>query len=664
VRNSRLFALTFAVLMIAAARSEGSEDLTDTASQKTASPEAKKAIDASFIPEDCFLALVVHPKRLAESPLAAKIPKETADWMFHWAAGKRGFDLRGVEDFISIVAPCEPVDESERKQPDSQPRIIGARLWKGATIIRFAEPIAKKELMAKMFKDYDLDPQQATYERRTYCRGRLRYFSPSGRDLAVYFPDKRTIVFAENEPLLKKMLSASEGKGNLAERLRQLSADNDLVMILTTQGAGESLKGPAKQLAPEMPPGIRDILEASELGKVATITVDLRSDPVATLLVEASSEEDAAKLQSRIEKSLATMKSMVTGDRDAIITNGPPAFGKWIVEFVEQVFDGITLARDGAKVTGALKRPKALDSLPDFITAGVAIARASQDRLNRRGQSEGEVGMVVIYEVDSGKSPGASKLPAPEMHKLLAALDERLNPVGRRSGVIRLLDDGRIEVSIFRADRGVMQRIADLLPRPGTLEFRILANKHDHAKLIERAKVEPKSNALHDDAGNRLAWWVPVERGQEKTVNAYNDIATRTTTKDGHDTLEVLIVDDEFDVNGRYLQSVGLAMDDRARPCVSLNFNRVGSALFGRLTGKDVPDRDAGVTRKLGIILDGTLHSAPTIMASIWTHAIIEGDFTDEQARDLADVLHAGELPTAIRKVKQQFIDAERPPTP
>jgi hypothetical protein len=107
------------------------------------------------------------------------------------------------------------------------------------------------------------------------------------------------------------------------------------------------------------------------------------------------------------------------------------------------------------------------------------------------GGANRQVGMIVVYEVYDQKTGVAEKLDATGMQALTATIDRRLNPGYRKSGRVRPLDDGRIEVSIFRAETAEMQRITDLLPRPGTLEFRILANDHDHQQLIAQAEAGP-----------------------------------------------------------------------------------------------------------------------------------------------------------------------------
>jgi SecD/SecF fusion protein len=407
------------------------------------------------------------------------------------------------------------------------------------------------------------------------------------------------------------------------------------------------------------------LLDAPDLVHAIVLTADLRKDSVAELGVEAGDADSAVKLKELIDGALAAGKSSFGDERDTFAEGFPPGVGPWLVELVGQVLDGVTLAQEGEKVAATLKRPEALAKLPEVITLMAEAKREERRRVERRVQTPGEVGMIVVYEVDADKVQPGSKLSDAGMQPLLAAIDRRLNPAGRTSGRVRPLDDGRIEVSIFRAEPEVMQRIADLLPRPGTLEFRILANDHDHPALIERAKAEPDSRRLRDNSGNLLGWWVPVQEGKEKSVSSYKDIATRTVTRDDREVLEVLVVKGPFDVTGAYLKrAVPDVNPHSGRDCVAFTLDATGGQRFGRLTESNLPDEAQGVRRALGIMVDGELFSAPIIMGKVSEEAQITGDFTQEEAQDLADLLNAGSLPVAIRKVEQRVVDAEQQPSP
>ncbi len=79
---------------------------------------------------------------------------------------------------------------------------------------------------------------------------------------------------------------------------------------------------------------------------------------------------------------------------------------------------------------------------------------------------------------------------------------------------------------------------------------------------------------------------------------------------------------------------------------VSLSFDPRGTKIFDRITAENVK-------RRLAIVLDGTIYSAPVIQERIsGGEAQITGDFSPEQASDLAIVLRAGSLPAPVKVIQ------------
>ena len=267
---------------------------------------------------------------------------------------------------------------------------------------------------------------------------------------------------------------------------------------------------------------------------------------------------------------------------------------------------------------------------------------------------ERPIRMILVYEVEPASTADES---AVDLQKLAAAMDRRVNP-GARRGRVDVLDEGRIEVGLFDDDPVKVERMDRVIRAVGTLEFRVLANDRDHAVLIEQAKKTDASR-IYDERRNLLAWWVPLTTGKELGLEVFpGGLQRETGTEDGK-TTEVLVVNDSFNVNGSYLVRATTGSDQRNRPSISLRFNKRGGQLMRGLTGDNLPDKTRGFSRKLGIILNGAIHSAPGIQAVIGERAEITGDFTQEEVENLADVLNAGSLPAKIKKVSQRKVNGE-----
>jgi len=83
---------------------------------------------------------------------------------------------------------------------------------------------------------------------------------------------------------------------------------------------------------------------------------------------------------------------------------------------------------------------------------------------------------------------------------------------------------------------------------------------------------------------------------------------------------------------------------------VAITFSAGGAQRFGEIT-------EQSVGRHLAIILDGTVYSAPRINERIpGGRAVITGQFTVDQARDLAIVLREGALPAAVSILEERTV--------
>ncbi|HDO31429.1 MAG TPA: protein translocase subunit SecD, partial [Desulfobacteraceae bacterium] len=88
------------------------------------------------------------------------------------------------------------------------------------------------------------------------------------------------------------------------------------------------------------------------------------------------------------------------------------------------------------------------------------------------------------------------------------------------------------------------------------------------------------------------------------------------------------------------------------QPYVSLDLTGRGGKIFGTITGKNVGKR-------LAIILDGVVRSAPVIREKILGgSAQISGGFTHEEATDLAIVLRVGALPAPVEIIQNMTVGA------
>jgi preprotein translocase subunit SecD len=96
-------------------------------------------------------------------------------------------------------------------------------------------------------------------------------------------------------------------------------------------------------------------------------------------------------------------------------------------------------------------------------------------------------------------------------------------------------------------------------------------------------------------------------------------------------------------ITGANLTSAEVRPDEQGGWLVAFSLDSEGARIFGDFTG-------ANVGKRLAIVLDDTVFSAPVIRSKIGEgRGQIEGSFTADTARDLAIVLRAGALPAPVQ---------------
>lgn len=102
-------------------------------------------------------------------------------------------------------------------------------------------------------------------------------------------------------------------------------------------------------------------------------------------------------------------------------------------------------------------------------------------------------------------------------------------------------------------------------------------------------------------------------------------------------------------VTGRDLTGAQPATGRNGESIVDFNLTRDGAARFSEVTSKNIG-------KQLAIVLDGRVQSAPVIQSRISDSGQITGNFTPQQASDLALMLRSGALPASITYLMENTV--------
>jgi SecD/SecF fusion protein len=103
-------------------------------------------------------------------------------------------------------------------------------------------------------------------------------------------------------------------------------------------------------------------------------------------------------------------------------------------------------------------------------------------------------------------------------------------------------------------------------------------------------------------------------------------------------------------LTGEVITDARQSIDERARPAVSMQMNAVGAKKWKNITGQNI-------NRRIAIVLDNYVYTAPNVGVEIANGSSqISGNFTQEEAVDLANILKAGSLPAPTRIVEEAVV--------
>lgn len=169
-----------------------------------------------------------------------------------------------------------------------------------------------------------------------------------------------------------------------------------------------------------------------------------------------------------------------------------------------------------------------------------------------------------------------------------------------------------------------VMRAKDIIGRTALLEFRI---------VVDGPMPEQELLDLH---GGKVP----------SNARMFEDLEHR---KAGEPMMYLLQKDAE--VTGADLHDVRIDKDDMGKWAVAFELNRAGSKKFADLT-------QANIEKRLAIVLDSKVQSAPVIRDRISKNGQISGNFTFEDAKDLSIVLRSGALPASVVPVEERTVGA------
>ncbi len=326
---------------------------------------------------------------------------------------------------------------------------------------------------------------------------------------------------------------------------------------------------------------------------------------------------------------------------------------QWWLDTVDPIHLGLDL-QGGMHLVLGVDVDKAVESRLDTIIDQTESQLREKDIIFKRVERrQGDRMAVIVYDSAEGTKVDAQmteSFPSLEGETIPAAggyiekqfrlSDSEIESI-KDYAVRQALETMRNRVDQFGVSEPTLQRQSGnriLIQLPGVKD-------PDRAisLLGKTARLEFKMVAEGVNVQDALLGNLPpgTQLLYERNVNRSTGVATETP----------LVVYDKTVMTGDLLSDANVRIDTRFNePYVSIDFNSVGAKRFDQITA-------ANVGKRMAIVLDDTVYSAPVIRERIsGGSAQVSGAFTSQEATDLAIVLRAGSLPAPVKILENRTV--------
>ena len=216
------------------------------------------------------------------------------------------------------------------------------------------------------------------------------------------------------------------------------------------------------------------------------------------------------------------------------------------------------------------------------------------------------------------------------MDQSLETVTRRINALGLTEPTIAFTGRGEDEILVQLPGEGDPTRAKAVIQAGGQLELQRLAD--DQAYPSEAATLAAHGGVLPP--------------GTEIVPGKAEGVQTGQTPQQAY-----YILDRTPIVTGQDLRSAspGPSTNYPGQYEVHFQLSTAAAARFGPFT-------EANIGRRMAIVLDHQVYTAPVINSRIEDSGVIEGNFSQESAHDLALVLRAGALPASIKYLEERTV--------
>jgi len=239
-------------------------------------------------------------------------------------------------------------------------------------------------------------------------------------------------------------------------------------------------------------------------------------------------------------------------------------------------------------------------------------------------------GMHLVLEVDTTKLEADASV-SDATDRALEIIRNRIDQFGVAEPMI--VRQGEKWIALQLPGVREPERAKEIIGKTALLEFRLVENTGVISKVAEKIR-------------ELNLFWEELPKIQEEVKTLVPTGYVLLPGREGY-----YLVKSTPEITGAYLVNAEVKIGgEYGFPYVGLKFNKEGAKIFAQTTGLNVG-------KNLAIVLDNIIQSAPVIRTRIPDgNAIIEGNFTEDEAKNLAIVLRAGALPAPVKIIEERTV--------
>ncbi len=328
----------------------------------------KGDLSAYISPEFCA-AVVIHPQRLAESPILAKLPKKA--------------DQSGPADMGAAMLALSQVPAAQKVNLMKLAEALAGNALRRIVVVVDPTPNEAGPVSGGVILQFDAEldgdvlfPAVVPDAQKKEIQGAACYtFKPEGpKEVTVAACARGKIVLVAPEATMKKMLTPASAVGPLLGQLRKTGLANDVIVEYAAQPLSKGLAAGGMSLE-KLAQADPQVALATQI-QAASVTLNLSGETLLAAQLAVKDEAAAAQMAAMLEGVKAMGQQQFEALKQQPMPMLPPQLSEQLFTVVGDLLGKTKVDKSRATVSLTIGMPKGLAELLEQAAQMAAMFQA------------------------------------------------------------------------------------------------------------------------------------------------------------------------------------------------------------------------------------------------------------------------------------------------